>query len=167
MIDGAMQAFALTLDKFLDHAAKWRPDVEVATAGEDGAVDRVGYAQLRGRSRRVSGVLANLGVRPGDRVATLAWNTRAHVEAWYAIMGMGAVCHTLNPRLTEAQLAAMVGQSRARIVIASADLAPLARRVAARTPSLERVLIIDVGACAGSWSGGCRSPPWARPWCPR
>ena len=146
MIDGAMQAFALTLDKFLDHAAKWRPDVEVATAGEDGAVDRVGYAQLRGRSRRVSGVLANLGVRPGDRVATLAWNTRAHVEAWYAIMGMGAVCHTLNPRLTEAQLAAMVGQSRARIVIASADLAPLARRVAARTPSLERVLIIDVGA---------------------
>lgn len=143
MIDGEMQAFALTLDKFLDHAAKWRPDVQVVTAGEGGRTDRVGYAELRRRGLRVSAVLAGLGVQPGDRVATLAWNTRAHVETWYAVMGMGAVCHTLNPRLTEAQLAAMVGQSRARIVIASADLAPLARRVAARTPSIERVLTID------------------------
>jgi fatty-acyl-CoA synthase len=148
MIDGEMQAFALTLDKFLDHAAKWRPDVEVTTAGEDGSIDRAGYAELRARSLRVSGVLAGLGVRPGDRVATLAWNTRAHIEAWYAIMGMGAVCHTLNPRLTEAQLAAMVGQSQACLLIASADLAPLARRVAARAPSVARVLTIDLPADA-------------------
>jgi fatty-acyl-CoA synthase len=91
----------------------------------------------------VSAVLADLGVETGDRVATLAWNTQAHVEAWYAVLGMGAVCHTLNPRLTEAQLAAMTIQSQARVLIASADLAPLARRVAARTPSLERVLLID------------------------
>ena len=146
MIDGEMQAFALTLDRFLDHAAKWRPDVEVITAGEGGTTHRAGYAEVRRRSLKVSGVLAGLGVRKGDRVATLAWNTRAHVEAWYAIMGMGAVCHTLNPRLTEAQLASMVAQSQARILIASADLAPLARRVAARTPSLERVLTIDAPA---------------------
>ena len=158
MIDGEMQAFALTLDKFLDHAAKWRPDTEVVTAGEGGRTDRVGYAQLRRRGLRVSGVLAGLGVQPGDRVATLAWNTRAHIEAWYAIMGMGAVCHTLNPRLTEAQLAAMVGQSRARIVIASADLAPLARRVAARTPSLERVLTIDAAADANGAAGDALEP---------
>ncbi len=148
MIDGEMQAFALTLDKFLDHAAKWRPGVEVVTAVGAGRVERIGYAGLRRRSLRISGVLAGLGVRPGDRVATLAWNTQAHVEVWYAVMGMGAVCHTLNPRLTEAQLAAMVGQSQARILIASADLAPLARRVAARTPSLERVLTIDAPAAA-------------------
>ncbi|MBU2272513.1 MAG: AMP-binding protein, partial [Alphaproteobacteria bacterium] len=143
MIDGEMQAFALTLDKFLDHAAKWRPAVEVVTAVGKGRVERIGYADLRRRSLRISNVLAGLGVRPGDRVATLAWNTQAHVEVWYGVMGMGAVCHTLNPRLTEAQLAAMVGQSQARILIASADLAPLARRVAARTPSLETVLTID------------------------
>jgi fatty-acyl-CoA synthase len=146
MIDGEMQAFALTLDKFLDHAAKWRPGVEVVTAADGGRVDRIGYADLRERSLRVSGILAGLGVRSGDRVATLAWNTQAHVEVWYAIMGMGAVCHTLNPRLTEAQLASMVTQSRARILIASADLVPLARRVAARTPSMNRVLIIDGSA---------------------
>ena len=143
MIDGEMQAFALTLDKFLDHAAKWRPGVEVVTARGDGTTRRVGYADLKRRSVKISGVLASLGVRTGERVATLAWNTQAHVEAWYAILGMGAVCHTLNPRLTEAQLASMVTQSQARFLIAGADLSSLARRVAARTPTLERVLIID------------------------
>ena len=75
---------------------------------------RIGYAALRARSRKVSAVLDGLGVKPGDRVATLAWNTQAHVEVWYAVMGMGAVCHTLNPRLTEAQLADMATRSQAR-----------------------------------------------------
>ena len=144
MIDGEMQAYALTLDKFLDHAAKWRPEVEVVTARDDGGRSRIGYAELRVRALKTSHVLAGLGVGTGDRVATLAWNSQAHVEAWYAVIGMGAVCHTLNPRLTETQLAAMAGQSQARVLIASADLAPLARRVAARTPGLTRVLLIDV-----------------------
>ena len=158
MSDGEMQAFALTLDKFLDHAAKWRPGVEVVTAGEGGRVERIGYAGLRARSLRASAVLAGLGVRPGDRVATLAWNTQAHVEVWYAVMGMGAVCHTLNPRLTEAQLASMVAQSRAPILIASADLLPLARRVAARTPSLKRVLIIDASTAADAAGSDALEP---------
>ena len=143
MIHGEMQAWPLTLDKFIDHAARWHPAAEVVTARDDGTRARIGYAGLRERSLRVSAVLADLGVETGDRVATLAWNTQAHVEAWYAVLGMGAVCHTLNPRLTEAQLAAMTIQSQARVLIASADLTPLARRVAARTPSLERVLLID------------------------
>lgn len=143
MTDGEMQAWPLTLDKFLDHAARWHPDTEVVTARDDGARSRVGYAGLRERSLRVSAVLHGLGVRQGNRVATLAWNSQAHVEAWYAVMGMGAVCHTLNPRLTEAQLAAMTVQSQAKVLIASADLTSLARRVAARTPSIDRVLVID------------------------
>ncbi|MCK5745884.1 MAG: AMP-binding protein, partial [Oricola sp.] len=91
MLDGAMQPYALTLNKFLDHAAKWHPDVEVVTAREDGEPDRISYAKLRTRAQRVSAALAKLGVKFGDRVATLAWNTQAHVEAWYAIMGMGAI----------------------------------------------------------------------------
>ncbi|MFN3816141.1 AMP-binding protein [Brevundimonas sp.] len=145
MTDGEMQAFPLTLDRFLDHAAKWHPGVEVITARGDGSSERIGYGGLRARSRRVSSVLEGLGVRAGDRVATLAWNTQSHVETWYAVMGMGAVCHTLNPRLTEAQLAEMATRSQARILIAGADLAPLARRIAARAPLIERVLVIDAG----------------------
>ncbi|GAA0655605.1 AMP-binding protein [Brevundimonas lenta] len=143
MIHGEMQAYALTLDKFLDHAAKWTPRGQVVTAREDGGLDRIGYDGLRRRSRRVTAVLLDLGVEMGDQVATLAWNTQAHVETWYAIMGMGAVCHTLNPRLTEAQLASMLARSGARILIVSADLVPVARGIAARTPSVQHILAID------------------------
>lgn len=143
MIDGDMQEYALTLDKFLDHAARWSPDGQVVTAVGEGRVERIGYAALRDRSRRASAALAGLGIGKGDRVATLAWNSQAHVEAWYAVMGMGAVCHTLNPRLTEAQLVAMLTQSEARLLIASADLEPVARRIVSRAPRLERLLVID------------------------
>jgi fatty-acyl-CoA synthase len=143
MIDGEMQAFALTLDKFLEHAAKWRPDAQVVTARDGGEIDRISYADLMVRSRRASAMLAGLGVRTGDRVATLAWNTQAHVEVWYGVMGMGAVCHTLNPRLTAEHLASMIVQSQARILIASADLAPLAGQILERVPGVEHLLIID------------------------
>lgn len=143
MIHGAMQSYPLTLDKFLDHAARWHPDAEVVTARGEGGVHRIGYAAFCARSRKVSSVLAGLGVAPGDCVATLAWNSAAHMEAWYAVMGMGAVCHTLNPRLTAAQLADMAAQGGARVLIASADLLPLANAVAAGAPAISRVLVID------------------------
>jgi 3-(methylthio)propionyl---CoA ligase len=143
MIDGGMQPFALTLDKFLEHAAKWHPKAQVVTRRQDGNIARIGYADLKERSLRISATLEGFGVRLGDRVATLAWNTQAHVEVWYAIMGMGAICHTLNPRLVCAQLAAMVVQSEARVLIVCADLAPLARAIAERVTSIERVLVID------------------------
>ena len=154
MNDGAMQPYALTLDKFLEHAAKWHPHAQVVTARAGGRVDRIDYDGLNRRSRKVSAVLAGFGVQTGDRVATLAWNTHAHVEVWYAIMGIGAVCHTLNPRLTCVQLAAMVVQSGARMLVASADLEPLARRIAEAAPSIDKLLLIDVAgeiaATAGS-----------------
>lgn len=146
MNDGTMQDFALTLDKFLDHAAKWHPRTEVVTALEDGTAQRIGYADLRAGAKRVSAVLVALGAGKGSRVATLAWNTQAHVECWYAIMGMGAVCHTLNPRLTAEQLAWMIRQSEARILVVSADLAPLARAIVRAVPGIDHVLTID-GAC--------------------
>ncbi|MBM0105970.1 long-chain-fatty-acid--CoA ligase [Steroidobacter sp. S1-65] len=156
MIDGAMQDFALTLDKLLDHAAKWHPSAQVVTGREGGRIDRVSYADLRDRSLRVSALLRDLGVERGHRVATLAWNTQAHVEAWYAIMGMGAVCHTLNPRLTAAQLAAMLAQSECRVIVVSADLVPLTRQIVELTPTIEQVLIIDGGPDA--WTGERRRP---------
>ncbi len=143
MIDGTMQDYPLTLDRFLRHAETWHPEAEVVTARDGGGVDRIGYAALAERARRVSGLLAECGVRPGDRVATLAWNTQAHVEVWYGIMGMGAVCHTLNPRLTEAQLGGMAVQSGALMLIASADLLPLAKKIAATAPAIRGVLTID------------------------
>tara|TARA_R110002020_G_scaffold6352_7_gene26788 strand:+ start:7311 stop:8888 length:1578 start_codon:yes stop_codon:yes gene_type:complete len=138
-----MQFFGLTLDRFLIHAAKWHQDAEVATAGADGGVERITYAGVQQRAMGVSSVLAGLGVAAGTRVATLAWNTQAHLEAWYGIMGMGAACHTLNPRLTAEQSGAMLRQSGARILIASGDLMPLAAKIAAHAPCVARILVID------------------------
>ncbi|PAL22392.1 AMP-binding protein [Sphingopyxis sp. GW247-27LB] len=143
MIDGSMQSYGLTLDKFLSHAAKWHPDAEVVSGAADGSIQRISYAALERRARGVSGALAALGIGPGDRVATLAWNTQGHVEAWYGIMGMGAVCHTLNPRLTAAQLGSMLAQSEARLLLASPDLLPLARAASANLPALRRILLLD------------------------
>lgn len=138
-----MQDFALTLDKFLTHAAKWHPQAGVVTAGARGTNVRIGYAELEARSRKVSAALQRLGISHGDRVATLAWNTQAHVEAWYGVMGMGAVCHTLNPRLTAKQLGDMAVQSEARLLIADAGLLGLAEQICRAAPGIRGILLID------------------------
>ena len=141
--DGAMQDYALTLDRMIEHAAKWHPDKDVVTRRFDGSITRTGYAAMYERSRKVSAVLQWFGLQQGDRVCTLAWNSQAHMECWYGIMGLGAVCHTLNPRLTAEQLAWMIGQSEVRIMIVSEDLLPLASKIAGLAPLLNEVLVID------------------------
>lgn len=138
-----MQPYGLTIDKFLDHAAKWFGDREVVEADAGRVVGRTTYAALRERSNRMSGALAALGMRPGDRVATLAWNSLHHLEIYYAAMGVGLVCHTLNPRLTAAHLAAMVNEAENRVLAVAADLLPLAREVAPLCPTIETVVILD------------------------
>ena len=135
MRDG-MQAYGLTVDKFLTHAARWFPNVEVVSCDVEGETSRMGYAQVEARSRRLSGALLDLGLRPGDVVATLAWNTRPHLEIWYAVMGVGMACHTLNPRLPAGQLASMADQSGASVLAYGAGLASLASDIAAQHPHL-------------------------------
>ena len=97
---GAMQPYALTLDRFIDHAARWHGSTEVVTGGGDAVRVRTTYAVLRDRSKRLSGALRSLGLERGDRVGVLAWNSQAHLECWYGAMGAGIVCHTLNPDAT-------------------------------------------------------------------
>ena len=153
VIDGAMQDFPLTLDRFLDHAARWHPGCELVTASHGGEVARVGYAGLRERSRRLSALFADLGIVPGEHVATLAWNTQAHVESWYAIMGMGACCLTLNPRQTATELGRMAAAASCRVLIASADLLPLARALSAGAPGIGHILVIDGDAVMPAAAG--------------
>jgi fatty-acyl-CoA synthase len=143
--DGSLQPFALTVDKFLDHAAKWHPRAQVVSRELDGAIKRTGYAALRMRARRLSTALLTLGVSQGAKVATLGWNTQGHVEAWYAIMGIGAVCHTLNPRLPAEQSAAMLKRSGATILIATSDLEDFAAEIAGGVSQPVRVLTMEDG----------------------
>jgi acyl-CoA synthetase (AMP-forming)/AMP-acid ligase II len=84
-----------------------------------------------------------LGVKLGDRVATLAWNTQGHVEAWYGIAGMGAVVHTLNPRLSPETLASMVRQAECRLLVVSASLAAMGVELSRLAPSISRMIVID------------------------
>lgn len=137
-----MQDYGLTVDRFLDHGAKWHGQAGIITAG-DGGRTTIGYAALRDRANRLSGALLSLGLTPGDRVATLAWNTQHHVETWYATMGVGLVCHTLNPRLTVAHLAAMVIEAGDRVLVVGAGLGDLARALVAACPCLERLILLD------------------------
>lgn len=139
-----MQSYALTVDKFLDHSAKWSGDREIVTAQAGRAASRIGYAALRTRANRLSGaLLSGLGLRPGDRVATLAWNTQHHLEMYYAVMGSGLVCHTLNPRLTPEHLAAMINEAEDRVLAVASNLARLLRDLAPMCPGLEHVILLD------------------------
>ena len=143
MTDPYVQDFPLTLNRFLEHAARWHPRAGVITAGERGETIRVTYGELLDRSRRFSAGLLELGIVQGDRIGTLAWNTQEHVEAWYGIAGIGAVVHTLNPRLSAEALGAMARQAACRLLIVASGLLPVAAAVARSAPTIERIIVID------------------------
>ncbi len=138
-----MQAYRLTVDKFLDHAAKWGGDAGVIGADAGRIAGRWTYAALRDRSNRMSGALRALGLEPGDRVATLAWNTQHHFELYYAVMGLGLTCHTLNPRLTADHLVAQIVEAGDRVVAVATDLAPVVAALLPRCPGVEHVIVLD------------------------
>lgn len=148
-----MQHYRLTVDKFLDHAAKWFGDREVVEADAGRVVARSTYAALRDRSNRMSSALVALGLNPGERVGTLAWNTLHHLEIYYAAMGAGFVCHTLNPRLAVEQLAAMVNEAEDRVLAVSGSLLSLLEKLVPQCPTLTHVIILDgLAASPGSLS---------------
>jgi acyl-CoA synthetase (AMP-forming)/AMP-acid ligase II len=151
-----MQRYALTVDKFLDHAAKWHGMSCVVSAGSAGEADRIGYRQLREGCQALSGAMLDQGLALGDRVATLAWNTLDHLTLYYAAMGAGLVCHTLNPRLSVAQLAEMVNEAQDRWIAVGAGLQSLARQLLADCPSLQTVILLDGQAAEEDFQGRAR-----------
>ena len=140
---GAIQAYSLTLDRFIDHAAKWHGAAEVVTGGGGGVTARIGYSALRDRSVRLSGALRSLGLLQGDHLGLLAWNSQAHMECWYGAMGIGIVCHTLNPRMSPAHLAAIIHRAANRVLAVSPDLAPLAEKLVESCPTLEHIVVLS------------------------
>lgn len=139
---GLMQDWPLTVDKILDHAKNWHPHREVVTRSVEGPVVRTSYGEIHGRAKRVSNVLKSWDVKVGDRVATLAWNTARHIEAWYGIMGIGAVCHTLNPRLFPEQLIYIINHAEDRIIFVDLTFVPLLEAILPHCPSVERVVVM-------------------------
>ncbi|MFN3352914.1 MAG: AMP-binding protein, partial [Brevundimonas sp.] len=139
---GLMQDWPLTVDKILDHAKHWHPDREVVTRSVEGPIVRATYSEIHGRAKRVSKVLKGWDVKVGDRIATLAWNTGRHIEAWYGIMGVGAVCHTLNPRLFPEQLIYIINHAEDRIIFVDLTFVPLLEAILPHCPTVERVVVM-------------------------
>ncbi|SNS79292.1 MULTISPECIES: AMP-binding protein [unclassified Azospirillum] len=137
-----MQHYELLLDKFLRHAAKWHPDTEVVTGGDEGSA-RIGYADLLDRCNRLSGALLALGLRFGDRLGTLAWNSQAHMECWYAALGVGLVCHTLNPRIGAPHLSEMILKANDRVLAVSPGQDELVAALVTNCPCVEHVVVLD------------------------
>lgn len=154
-----MQPYSLTVDKFLDHSAKWFGGGEIVEADAGRVVQRRTYAELRERSNRMSGAMSSLGVSVGDRVATLAWNTLHHFEIYYAAMGAGFVCHTLNPRFTVEQLAAIVNEAEDRVLAVSDNLSSLLEQLVPGCPSLEHIIVLDANSELPQLDG-CSAQLW-------
>src|SRR5215469_16280646 len=146
---GLMQNWPLTLDKLLDHAAEWHGGREIVSRSVEGPIVRTTYAQVRERAKRLSNALKALGVKSGDRVATLAWNSARHLEAWYAIMGIGAVCHTLNPRLFPDQLCYIIGHAEDKVLFTDLTFLPTIIERRADMKTVKHVVVMtDAGHMA-------------------
>ena len=139
---GLMQDWPLTVDRFLDHARVNHGRREVVTRSLEGPIVRTTYAEIHDRAKRVSKALLAWDVKPGDRVATLALNTGRHLEAWYGIMGIGAVCHTLNPRLFVEHITWIINHAGDRIIFVDLPFVPLLEAIIARCPTVERVVVM-------------------------
>ncbi|HEX7759513.1 MAG TPA: long-chain-fatty-acid--CoA ligase [Caulobacteraceae bacterium] len=139
---GLMQDWPLTVDKFLTHAAEWHGHREVISRSVEGPIVRTTYAEIHERAKRLSTALLEMGVKPGDRVATLAWNSGRHMEAWYAVMGIGAVCHTLNPRLFAEQLCYIINHAEDRIIFTDLSFLPVLLENRAQMPTVEKFIVM-------------------------
>ncbi len=139
---GLMQNWPLTVDRILDHAKAWHGAREVVSRSVEGPIVRTTYAQIHDRAKRISNALKGLGIKNGDRVATLAWNTGRHVEAWYGIMGIGAVCHTLNPRLFADQLCYIINHAEDRIIFTDLTFVAVLAQNRDKMPCVEHVVVM-------------------------
>ena len=137
----------LLTSMIVKHAATWHGDVEVVTHRVEGDMHRYTYADLYRRTCRLANALDRLGLKPGDRVGTMAWTTYRHVELYYAIGGSGRVVHTVNPRLFHDQIVYIVNHGKDRVVFIDATWVPMMEELQDRCPGVERFIILcDRGA---------------------
>jgi acyl-CoA synthetase (AMP-forming)/AMP-acid ligase II len=143
---GLMMDVPLTIASILKHGARFHGDVEIVSRTVEGPIHRYGYADLAQRSARLAHALGALGVRPGDRVGTLAWNTYRHVELYYGVAGIGAVCHTINPRLHPDQIAFIADHAEDGVVFVDLTFVPLLESLAPRLPHVRAYVVMTAEA---------------------
>jgi fatty-acyl-CoA synthase len=143
---GLMQDWPLLCHRILDHAARNHADRQVISRSIEGPIHTTTYAELRARALRVAQRLERDGIRLGDRVATLAWNTWRHLECWYGIMGIGAVYHTVNPRLFPDQITWIVNHAEDRMMMLDTTFLPIVEKLADQLTTIERYIVLTDAA---------------------
>jgi fatty-acyl-CoA synthase len=142
MLPGLMMDFPLTLTHFLERGRTYFPAREIVSRSPSGTLHRYTYADYYARVCQLAGALRRLGVGPGDRVATLGWNTHRHLEAYYAVPCLGAVLHTLNLRLHPSELAYIANHARDKVMLVDRSMVPLLEGFRKDVASLERVVVM-------------------------
>lgn len=143
---GLMQDWPLRIHRIIDHAARYHGSRPVVSRSVEGPLHRTTYAEVRARSLRLAKRLVMEGVKPGDRVATLAWNTWRHIEAWYGITGAGAVYHTVNPRLFRDQIAWIINHAEDALMMTDLTFLPILEAIQAQCPTVRRYIVLTDAA---------------------
>ena len=127
---GQMQDVPLLMNRILDHAMVNHSEREIVSRLVEGNIHRETYAELHLRARKLSQALKSLGMGEQDVIATLAWNTHRHIEAWYGITGIGGVYHTLNPRLFAEQLVYIINHAEDKLIFTDLTFVPVLEGIA-------------------------------------
>ncbi|GAB4512006.1 MAG: 3-(methylthio)propionyl-CoA ligase [Haliangiales bacterium] len=139
---GQMQDRPLLISSLIEFAAQYHGDTEIVSRTIEGPIHRYTYREAELRARKIAAALARLGVGSGDRVATLAWNGYRHVELYFGVSGMGAVLHTINPRLFGEQITYIIEHAADRYLFVDLTFVPLVEKLAGSLSALEGVVIM-------------------------
>ncbi|WP_404369667.1 long-chain fatty acid--CoA ligase [Sphingomonas sp. MMS24-J45] len=143
---GGMQDFELRVPRLLDHAAREHGGREIVTYWADGTETRTDWAGIARDAKKLAQAFEKLGLKSGDRVATLAMNHARHLVAWYGAIGMGGVIHTINPRLFDEQLVYIANHAEDRVLLYDKQFQPLVDRLKSQWTSIEHYICFDDGA---------------------
>ena len=138
---GLMQDWQLTTNKILEHAKRINPTREIVTRRVEGNIERTTYGDLFDMSKQVSTALKDEGIGLGDRVATLGWNSERHMASWYGAMGIGAVLHTVNPRLHPEQIAWIINHAEDKVLIFDKTFLPIVEAIKDNIPTVKSFVI--------------------------
>ncbi|MBI1339226.1 long-chain-fatty-acid--CoA ligase [bacterium] len=138
---GLMQEWPLTVDRVLDHARRNHGSQQVVTRSLEGPIVTQTYAEIYDRAKQCSAALLADGMKRGDRIATLAWNTGRHMEAWYGTMCVGGVLHTVNPRLFPEQIAWIINHAEDTHLFFDITFLPIVKAIHDKCPTLRRFVL--------------------------
>lgn len=136
-MQGQMMNLPLMVSSIIEHADRYHGDTEIVSRTVEGSIHRYNYSQAHQRARQLANALSQLGTTQGDRVGTLAWNGYRHFEIYYGVSGMGAVTHTINPRLFPEQISWIINHAEDRIVFFDITFSSLVETLAQQCPNVE------------------------------